>query len=122
MDDTRYECYLGYVLLCFSSSHTAWPWANSYGYILQSGLLEFDKDIVSQSTVNEIKITLPFTVKDLSIVFSMVIMSLLGALYLDIVLCFESTRLVLQVQWIEPLKLGEVEAKGNRSLATNRVG
>ena len=81
--------------------------------LLQSGLLEFDGDIVSQSTVNEIKITLPFTVEDLYIVFSMVIMSLLGALYLDIVLCFESTRLVLQVQWIEPLKLGEVEAKGN---------
>lgn len=77
---------------------------------MQSGLLEFDEDIVSHSTVNEIKITLPFTFEDLSIVF--VTMSLLGALYLDIVLCFESTRLVLQVHWIEPLKLGEVEAKG----------
>jgi len=33
--------------------------------------------------------------------------------YLNVGLCFESTRFVLQVKWVKPLKLRKVEAKVN---------
>lgn len=33
--------------------------------------------------------------------------------YLNVGLCFESTRFILQVKWVKPLKLRKVEAKVN---------